>query len=346
LPYLPLEILNCVVFIGYKDGQGNTDFVGSAFWIARLATDEGGDAHRLAYLVTAAHNIDKIKTESADGYVWLRVNIKGDGWKWEPVAHTDSFATSREDKNLDIAVLKIPINTAWDNIAWPFESLVERDSLDTTHTGDRKVELGDELILAGLFYPHEGKERNIPVVRIGHVAALRGEPVTSKDGRPMDLYLIESHSIGGLSGAPVFIDIATAKLTLPPTWGYMGGAHTSASSWSRFKLFGIVHGHFGVDDIVKDAMADDGNGKVPINFGISMVIPAEKITEVVQRFATEEQLEMAETAKKKRSLVIPDSVASKTTANISFHETGTGFEIPVSTKGQPLDLNKASSKKE
>jgi hypothetical protein len=123
------------------------------------------------------------------------------------------FATSK-DENVDVAVLKIPIDETWDNIAWPFEALVTDDLLDTVQTGDRKVELGDELVFAGLFHPHEGKERNIPLVRIGNVAALRGESVLSRDGRPMDLYLVESHSIGGLSGAPVFIDIITAE-TLP-----------------------------------------------------------------------------------------------------------------------------------
>jgi hypothetical protein len=55
-----------------------------------------------------------------------------------------------------------------------------------------------------------------PIVRIGTVAALREEPVLSRDGHPMDVYLVESQSIGGLSGSPVFIDVRTAQTTRPP----------------------------------------------------------------------------------------------------------------------------------
>jgi len=36
---------------------------------------------------------------------------------------------------------------------------------------------GNEIGVVGLFISHAGNERNIPVVRIGHLAALRGEPL-------------------------------------------------------------------------------------------------------------------------------------------------------------------------
>jgi hypothetical protein len=343
LPYIPPALLKSVVFLGYKDKDDEFRFLGSAFWVARLVVDKFDQPHRLAYLVTAAHNVQKAKEESVDDSVWLRVNMKGNGPQWVASTHTNSFATSK-DQNVDVAVLKIPIEGTWDNVAWPLEQLVENDLLDTEHTGDRKIELGDELIFAGLFYPHEGKERNIPLVRIGNVAALRGEPVLSRDGRPMDLYLIESHSIGGLSGAPVFMDIATAKLSLPPTYGYMAGAYSS-DSWSRFKLFGIVHGHFGIEDILEDAVVADGRKeKLPINFGISMVIPAEKISDVIKRFREEETLELSERPNEKNTLLIMRDSAAP---NISFQETGTGFELPTRSEDQFLrDPNHTSRKKE
>jgi hypothetical protein len=40
-----------------------------------------------------------------------------------------------------------------------------------------KVGPGNEIGVVGLFISHAGNERNIPVVRIGHLAALRGEPL-------------------------------------------------------------------------------------------------------------------------------------------------------------------------
>jgi hypothetical protein len=90
----------------------------------------------------------------------------------------------------------------------------------------------------------------------------------------MDVYLVESRSIGGLGGSPVFIDVRIAKTTRSPNYGWMAGAYDSSSS-GRFKLLGLVHGHFG-DDILSDATADDGKEKVHINMGFAMVVPAEK----------------------------------------------------------------------
>src|SRR6201999_4261908 len=107
--------------------------------------------------------------------------------------------------------------------------------------------------------PHEGKKKNIPIVRIGNVSAAIDEPVVNRDGIPMDLYLAESRSISGLSGSPVFIDIITAKHVLPPTSGFTAAGHLYSSS-SRYKLFGVIHGHFGAD-IEPDAIADDGKQK-------------------------------------------------------------------------------------
>ena len=119
MPYIPLELLKSVVFLGYKDNQGHFCFLGSAFWVARLALDRSDQPHRLAYLVTAAHNVQKARDESADNSVWLRVNIKGEGPRWVAGTHTGMFATSK-DENVDVAVLKIPIDETWDHIALPF----------------------------------------------------------------------------------------------------------------------------------------------------------------------------------------------------------------------------------
>jgi hypothetical protein len=117
----------------------------------------------------------------------------------------------------------------------------------------------------------------------------------------MDVYLVESRSIGGLSGSPVFVDIRTAKTTRPPTYGSMAGAY-DPSSPGRFKLFGLVHGHFG-DDILPDATADDGKEKVHINMGIAMVVPAEKIQEALAGYANQEEIEANDFHERKANVI-------------------------------------------
>ncbi len=304
MAYFPDELLKCVAFVGYKNGNGTYQLAGSGFWVSRPGPEDIRDVYRPAYFVTAKHVVEKIQKESSDAQVWLRVNTKADGQTWvgTPLA---CWITHPDDESVDLAILKIGIDGSFDHVTWPLESCVLKDSLDVATTGDRMVELGDELCFAGLFYPHKGERRNIPIVRIGNVAALRTEPVLSKDGVPMDVYLVESRSIGGLSGSPVFIDIITAKTVRPPSHGFFAPAYP-ANSPARFKLFGVIHGHFG-DDLESDAIVNDGKQRIGVNFGIAMVIPAEKINEVLKQFAETERLEEAD-ARRGRSFVVTENL--------------------------------------
>jgi hypothetical protein len=58
-----------------------------------------------------------------------------------------------------------------------------------------------------------GKQRNIPIVRTGVIAAMpsQDEPFTRK-GKQYHAYLAEMRSIGGLSGSPVFVYIDKTRL--------------------------------------------------------------------------------------------------------------------------------------
>jgi hypothetical protein len=289
--------------VGYKDGKGNYQLAGSGFWISRPGPEDIKDIHRPAYFVTAKHVIAQIKKESSDKGVWLRLNTKAHGQTWyrTPLA---CWISDPDDESVDLAILKIGIDGTFDHVTWPLELCVLKDSLDVVTTGDRMVELGDELCFAGLFYPHNGERRNIPIVRIGNVAALRTEPVLNRDGVPMDVYLVESRSLGGLSGSPVFIDIITAKTVRPPSHGFFAAAYP-ANSPTRFKLFGVIHGHFG-NDVESDAIVNEGEQAIGVNFGIVMVIPAEKINEVLKQYTEEERLE-AEDARKRSGRALPDT---------------------------------------
>ena len=320
MAYFPAELLKWVAFLGYKDQDGKFCFAGSAFWVSRAGPEDIRDEYRPAYLVTAAHVIDEIQKKGAEKRVWVRVNTR--------TGNQDSFDTSltcwrmHPEKNVDVSVLKIG-NGDYEHKAWPLEWSVIDDKLDTIETGDRKVELGDEICFAGLFHLHAGEQRNRPIVRVGTIAALREEPVLSEDGRPMDVYLVESRSFEGLSGSPVFIDIRTAKTTRPPSWGSMAGAY-DPSSPGRFKLLGVVSGHFG-DDVV----ADDGRQKIHVNTGIAWVIPAEKIHEALAGYGSQEEIEANDFRERKKAKVIRVGDATTHQPNVTIGRVfSTGPESP------------------
>lgn len=324
MPYFPAELLKCVAFIGYKDGAGEFHFAGSAFWVSRDGPEDIKDQYRPAYLVTAAHVIDKAQESGTSNLVWVRTNTKDGNQETFKIPVT--FWRKHPDINVDVAVLKIGVGDNHDNATWPLELCVINSEFNTPESGNRKIELGDEICFAGLFYPRPGQRRNLPIVRIGTVAALREEPVLSREGRPMDVYLVESQSIGGLSGSPVFIDVRTAQTTRPPRSGYTPRAD-EASSPVRFRLLGLIHGHFGFDHIA-DAIADDGKEKIHINMGIAMVVPAEKILEALAGYASEEEMEANNFRERKNAQTINVGDASVQQPNVTIGVFTTSSEPP------------------
>ena len=73
---------------------------------------------------------------------------------------------------------------------------------------DNAIGVGDEVFLTGLFANHIGQQRNLPIIRVGNIALMPEEPVQHPSLGPIDAYLIEARSIGGLSGSPVFVHLA------------------------------------------------------------------------------------------------------------------------------------------
>jgi hypothetical protein len=122
LAYFPPDLLKCVAFLGYKDQVGEFHFAGSAFWVSRAGPEDIKDEYRPAYLVTAAHVIDKIQTDGAGRRVWVRMNTKSSGQ--ESVDTPLEGWRTHPDKNVDIAVLKIGIGGY--DVSWPRSSSAYR----------------------------------------------------------------------------------------------------------------------------------------------------------------------------------------------------------------------------
>ncbi len=150
---------------------------------------------------------------------------------------------------------------------------------------DRDIGVGDDAFLTGLFSNHYGRDRNIPIVRVGSIAAMPGEKVEVDffgTAVLIDAYLLEARSIGGLSGSPVFV----------VTSGFRGGGVIHAGP--QFYLLGLMRGHWDVRLSAADAVITDEQRREAVNMGIAVVVPASKILDLTNQPRFVEQRQAAE----------------------------------------------------
>jgi hypothetical protein len=275
---VPDDIRKSVVFLGIKprdkDGKEGK-FTAKATGFAICQEEHG---MRMGYLVTAQHVVSGLMTNGHD--IWMRTNLKNgqcdetkiphDLWHYYPGGESDVAAIMINDwGESDTHVL--PLNG-------PRGIAASAPILKALGT-----ELGEEVAIVGLFRSHYGVERNIPIVRAGHIAAFPEEPVKTKYFGHIDAYLVEAMSIGGLSGSPVLLVVPPIRLEK----GKVGepGFHqrkTTFTSGSGIFLLGLVHGHFDVQNLNDDVMTEDNPAsEAGIHTGIGVVVPVDKILETI-----------------------------------------------------------------
>jgi hypothetical protein len=169
--------------------------------------------------------------------------------------------------------------------------------------------VGDEVFLTGLFTEVCETTSNIPIVRIGNLAMVPGERIPFKDGRLIEAYLVESRSIGGLSGSPVFIRetvTTNAGWKFPPGFDLTAVFPTPESTEvQRIQLSGVGRIYF-LGSMIGHWDAPTGFNlpdKEAVNMGISPVVPAHKIKEIIAQPKLQEVMQQmtTELAKKKHS---------------------------------------------
>lgn len=277
---IPPEIPSSVVFLCCRH-QGREPYPrGTGFFLRRI--EEGRDFY---YLVTARHIIDGIDgLRGSDHLVHVRVNVRGGGYRFieTPVGDWRSHPT---DLATDVAVL--PVDAALmadaDALFVPFQAEGIPEAVTERHGP------GDEVIVAGLLLNHYGRKRNLPIIRTGHLAAMPHEPIelpwaARKAGKPMEAYLVDTRSIGGLSGSPVYIRVAQVHrhdrpLVVPAEW-YNRRAFQDLLG---YYLLGLVHSLLFIHEnelrTEVDPKADDREQ----NTGIAVVVPHNKIRETIDQ---------------------------------------------------------------
>lgn len=304
------------LFIGIRDQVGEITYGGTAF----LVTIPGEHKGSFSYLVTAKHVLDQIKKQSADGSFVVRANLVND----ESVLFDADIGHwfSHNDKDVDVAISifspPLEIHNTLDARFIPVSNFLTEDDIKTHGIGS-----GDEVFMTGLFVNAVGASQNMPIVRMGSIALMPSEKI-SHAGKLIDAYLVESRSIGGLSGSPAFVSatIRVAYPSKPQQFYWVPG---------QSFFFGLVRGHW---DIPPNRALLEAE---KVNMGISVVVPASKIKEILYM---PEQIELRKTIEKR---IIEEDKSGVVDTDFSRSFTKSDFEAAlkkVSRKTQPKKPSK------
>ncbi len=281
----PKEILDCVVFLGYTNEEGERRITGTAFIVSKQIADSN---ITLLYLVTAYHNIYRATQKNLEN-IQLRLNLTDGSAVWIDFP-LDEFNFHPDQASgiefVDVAVAPIHFSRDVDYARIPITMFANNQTIE-----EEQIGLGDDIAIVGLFTNHIGRMRNEPIVRIGNICAMPKDKVVTEIGN-MHAYLIEARSIGGLSGSPVFayMSYVRGKLTTTRSPGNTNVHYNWEARGENRAIFyciGLVHGHFDTrvvtDTVVEDINNQNVGGRDSVNVGVAIVTPSTKILETLNQ---------------------------------------------------------------
>lgn len=242
------------------------NFVGTGFLLS--LTDERMPNGTFVYLITNRHVVQPGIEESKPCDVLdrsVRVNERGVGLSSSilklPSAAAWEFPA---DPSVDLAAL----NWGPDPARYDIQLIPSTQIVTKTSLSEENVAEGDPVLFSGLFLQYPGQLRMEPIVRLGSIAMLPSQPVSTTLRRPGRVYLAEAHVYGGNSGSPMFINL--------------GGIRNGTMAFgSNYKLLGVVAGEYFENQSLELTVATTVQGKVAANSGISIVVPGYEVIDLV-----------------------------------------------------------------
>jgi hypothetical protein len=298
------RVQKTVVFVGTAEKGGPFIPHGTAFVTAQLHDEIMG----WQTIVTAKHVIEGIDSP----LVYLRVNsnngearicaVEKEWWVSHPDPRIDVMVCPTEMTNDQFDISHFPLfgPGAGQNCA------LTKELIDQYYIG-----IGDDVYVPGMFVARLGQRQNLPILRIGTIAAMPDEPIETKYGLH-DAFLVEVRSIDGLSGSPVCINMIDR--TIPPYAPRRGLPHP-AQPRPGYLLAGMVLGYNEVynprDAIEIRERASDPVTRaiVPLNTGIAVVLPIWRILEATEQLNGPRQRELKRSNREKGHGFVPSSAA-------------------------------------
>src|SRR6266404_4012536 len=255
------------------DGQGkqvSTSHAGTAFLLS-LADPRLGSGS-FTYLVTNRHvaqpGIENGRPCQPTAY-FLRADTKvpnqaGSYSTIEQVPPGVLAWTFPSDPSVDIAIAPIGVDQNKLDVIF----LPSRLLLGNADVAENKVEEGDSVLFTGLFIQMIGQTHSEPIVREGKIAMMPKEQIQTTLRVLGDIYLVDCHVFGGNSGSPMFIDLAGQR---------QGGLTVGLN----YKLLGVVSGYVKETANFELQTVAAYAGTVDANSGVAIVVPAQKILDLL-----------------------------------------------------------------
>jgi hypothetical protein len=298
LMFVPDRIRKSVCFLAYDTAEGRK-LAGTAFFVH--VPLEGASGRGALYLVTAKRVLKGAETKAINTLIYARVNDRNGSYDWIETDFRGWFEHD-DDPFVDVAVLPVPAKfMPFDILPMPFGAFLTREDFKKEGIG-----LGDEVIISGLFVKHHGRQRNVPIIRVGNIAAMPEEKIhTMMWGNEVDIdaYLIEARSIGGLSGSPVLSNAGQLRVI---------DGKVKARIRPKLGLIGLIHGHWNEEFVVDESFAAHGADVETFNMGIAVVVPSSSIAEVINCAELVERRRALEQRIATSNAPTPDAVTSET----------------------------------
>ena len=321
VPLIPQHYLDCSIYL-YASRQSAEDgeHFGGSGCLVRVESNPVYDPSSFKngrytkvslffpphiYAVTNEH-------VARNGFPVIRLNTTDGKTDILELAHNDWIPHPDGD---DLAIAPIDLPTSrYNYVPIPIELFAHRGTFAS------EIGMGDDTFMVGRFITHEGKQRNTPSLRFGSIAMLPFEKVKLANGYMQEAFLVETRSLSGYSGSPVFLyRPATHEMFVPPDHSYSISFDRRESITNLVDhpiLLGIDCGHIRRYKKVLDARLNPHpqGWRVESNTGMAIVIPAWRLSDflegndlLMQRKRKDREWQKEKEAEAERSSVALDS---------------------------------------
>lgn len=268
-----------IVFLFASPNVGSSPVpIGTGF----LVRYEIAQEKYVPFIVTAKHVLGDFKK------VYARFNSNEEGklafveYDLESIKKAGDYFEN-PDSGVDIAVFRTKHFNATKYEAIPMEMIAKK--VDFT---SEDIKQTDKVIFPGLLINFLGSSKNFPIMRDGTIALIPSEKVpisylvgSNKVNTQQELIFLNSLSIQGLSGSPIFL--------WPGPRLKNGSFHIGGG---RYFLLGVMHGFYpAIPREVNKIETTDAKYSYSDNSGVAIVFPSWRLREIFEMDSLKKRIE-------------------------------------------------------